>query len=194
MAGDQWTDDEIIKAIKAAGILREKALYHIYFHLNWKGAVIGYVLKNGGNEQDGEDLGSMALANFEQNIRGGKFNSGSALKTYFLSIARFQWLKELRRRRPIEEFKPEQYEEVGDNVEYQYIKVEEKQYFDKAWGHLSERCKKILMLQQLGHSLTEVAQMVGISSAAMAKKEASRCRMRFRKFLEENPGWKDLIM
>ena len=64
---------------------------------------------------------------------------------------------------------------------------------EKALDNIGVRCKKILRLKQLDHSLDEIANEVGLSSASMAKKEAYRCRIRFRKFLDDNPDWKDLI-
>lgn len=189
-----WSDDEVAAGIKAGGISREKALYHIFFQQGWKGLVVNYIRQNGGNEQDGEDMAQNALVIIDRNVRQGKFKGKSALKTYFLSIARFQWYKELRSRRPTDEVKPEHYEEPSGNVEDSYINKEKKQYFAEALENIGLRCKMILMLQQLEHTLEEIARMVELSSAAMAKKEAYRCRMRFRKFLEENPGWKSLIV
>lgn len=188
-----WTDDEIAAGIKAGGLSREKALYHIFTQQGWKGLVVTFIRQNGGNEQDGEDMAQNALIILDRNVRQNKFKGESSLKTYFLSIARFQWYKELRSRRPTAEVQPEHYEELAGNVEDSYISKEKKQYFAKALEKIGLRCKKILMLQQLEHTLEEIARQVELSSAAMAKKEAYRCRMRFRKFLDENPGWKSLI-
>ena len=193
MNGDKWLDSAIIESIKAGGRAREQGLYHIFIQEDWKGLVVGHVLKNGGNKQDGEDLAQATLIILDRNIRFNKFKRESALKTYFLSIAKLQWLKKLRDRKPLDELKNEDYETVEVNVEESYINEEKKGYLMKALEQIGTRCKKILMLQQLDYSLEEIAQELGFSSALMAKKEAYRCRMRFRKFLKQNPHWIDLI-
>jgi RNA polymerase sigma factor (sigma-70 family) len=186
-------DKDIIDGIKAGGIAREKALYHIFFQSDWKGLAIRYVLQNKGDQHDGDDIAQMALIILDRNIRLEKFRGQSALKTYFLAIARLQWLKKLRDRKSTDELQPEHYETSGGNVEDSYINDERKTYLEKALDNIGARCKKILRLKQLDHSLDEIAQEVGLSSASMAKKEAYRCRIRFRKFLDDNPDWKDLI-
>ncbi|MFT5168595.1 MAG: RNA polymerase sigma factor (sigma-70 family) [Saprospiraceae bacterium] len=187
------TDKEIIEGIKAEGISREKALYHIFFQQDWKGLVIRYVLQQGGDQHDGDDVAQTAFISLERNVRLDKFKEQSALKTYFLSIARLQWLKKLRDRKSTDELKPELYEKSGDNIEDNYISDEKKRYFDKILDKVGERCKKIMLLKQLDHSLEEIAEKAGLSSAGMAKKESYRCRVRFRKLLDDNPNWIDLI-
>ncbi len=191
----KWTDEAINKAVKSGGTPRENALKYIYFQMDWKGLVINHVIKNGGNEHDGEDIAQMTLISFDRNLRQDKFKGKSVLKTYFMSIAKFQWLKKIRDQRKTEELKPEQHEKFGDNLEDNYISKEKKMYLDKALENIGERCKKILRFWQLDYSLEEISQQADLklSSAAMAKKEAYRCRMRFRKFLEENSSWKSLI-
>lgn len=194
MTPGAWTDQKIIESIKAGGAAREKALYHVFFQQDWKGAAIAFVLKSGGYEADGDDIAQKAFVLFENNVRRGKFKAQSSLKTYFLAIARYQWYKEMKRRRPMDELQPEHYEEGGGNVEESYISQEKKEFLGKALAKLSERCQEILRLQRLGESLEAIARKVGLSSAAMAKKEAYRCRMRLRKFIGEHPGWRDLIL
>ena len=193
MHQNQWTDDEIVQAVKSADISREKALYHLYFTKDWKGLAENYVMKNGGNKEDGEDLAQTAMTLFDRNVREGKYRGDSSMKTYFLSIVKFQWYKTLRSIRPTDELKVEHFEETGGDVEDTLIRSELKEYLEKALGNIGERCKKILLLQRLEYSHEEIAAETGINGAAMAKKEAYRCRMRFRQFLEENPGWKDII-
>ncbi len=193
MNQSQWTDDDIVQAIKTAGISREKALYHLYFSENWKGLAEDFAVKNGGSKEDGEDLAQTAMTLFDRNVREGKFRGDSSIKTYFLSIAKFQWYKTLRSRRPTDELKMEHTEEAGGDVEDALIRTELRSFLEKALGNIGARCKQILLLRQLEYSHEEIAAETGINGAEMAKKEAYRCRMRIRQFLEGNPAWRDLI-
>ena len=189
----RWADEEIQKAITEGGRKRDMALYHIFYQRAWKEEAASYVKQNSGNEQDGEDIAQIALVAFDRNLREGRFSGGSSLKTYFFAIVRNQWYKKLRARKPIEEFVGEKFEEAGEDVEVHFINDEKKQYFDILLGKIGERCKAILRLQMLDYSLVEIAAQVGLSSARMARKEAYRCRLRLRRFVEENPDWRALI-
>lgn len=175
------------------GYDREKALFHVFETLGWRSAVIAWIVQNGGNEQDGEDAAQETLVNFDRNIRQDVFKGNSTLKTYFMAIAKFYWYKKLRSRKPLEELLPQHYEASTDSVEDRSIGEEKKRYLDQALGKIGSRCKEILKLAGLDFSMEEIAKTVGLSSAAMAKKEAYRCRMRFREFLEANPQWKEIL-
>lgn len=193
MKGKTWTDEELIAAIVKGGNLRNRALYELYFLRKWREKAIAHVLKNKGNEQDGEDQAQNAFIAFERNIRKEKFRGESSLDTYFFSIIKLQWLKKLRDRKPLDELQAEHLDELEESVEEHYINEEKKHYLNIALEQIGERCKVILLMQKVGHSLAEIAQKTGLSSTTMAKKEAYRCKERFRKFIAENPIWKDLI-
>ena len=193
MKTKEWTDAEIISHIQKGGYARDQALYHISDPSGWNNSIISYVLKNSGTKEDGEDLAQETLIFFDRNIRLKKFNGNGSLKTYFNAIAKFQWYKKLRSKKPVDELQDFHYDESIDNLEDLYIDEERKKFIDLLLSEIGERCKKILRLWQLDYSMEEIAQQVNINSAALAKKEAYRCRERVRKFLEKNPVWKDLI-
>lgn len=193
MSNDLKSDQEIIEAIQAGGLVREQILYHISIQLDWKGLVINHVLNNSGNQQDGEDLAQNVFVILDRNIRGDIFKGESTLKTYFMSIVRRQWLNRLRDQKKTYELKNADYEKTGQNVEDQYINEEKKNYYEKLFSLVGKRCKEIFLLIRLDYSLREIAEKIGLSSPEMAKKESYRCRVKLRKFLEENQDWKKLI-
>lgn len=184
----QWTDQQIISGIKDANF-RNKTLYAVFQLLDWRGAAIAFIMKYGGNEQDGEEIASDALIAFDYNIRHDSFQGRSTLKTYFLSIVRNQWLKHLRKHRP--EMLPETDlpGDTDDSVEAIYVKDETREIFKSALQQIGERCKKILELYMLDLPMQEIAIAMNLANADMAKKAAYRCRMSMRDFLEKHPAW-----
>ena len=67
------------------------------------------------------------------------------------------------------------------------ISDERKDLLDKAIAQLGERCQKILGLYKLDYSMKEAAEILALSSAELAKKQASECRKKLRDYLEERP-------
>lgn len=185
-----WPDDKVIEQIQHGGDSRDQALYHIYVQQNWKNLVVHHALMNQGTKEDGDDLAQNAIIAFDRNIRLHKFKGKSTLKTYFLSIAKFLWLKKIRDNKPSLELKSSHYEKSDNSsVEDHYFHEKQKQALEELLDQVGSRCKQILKLWQLDYPMDEIAEEVGLSSAAMAKKEAFRCRKRIRKFLNNNPSW-----
>ncbi|HQU59773.1 MAG TPA: RNA polymerase sigma factor, partial [Saprospiraceae bacterium] len=190
MKEHQWADEALISAITGTSESREKALQYVFHQTEWKEVVLRFVQQYGGNEQDGEDIFQETIILFDRNLRQAKFEGKSALKTYFMAIAKRRWWKQAGKRRPQEELTPQHYEAAEPSVECQVISEEQASYLAQAMEQAGSRCKEILKLYQLDYSMEEIARAVALSSAAMAKKEAYRCRQRLRQFLENNPHWK----
>lgn len=193
MREHQWTDAAIIEAIKGKEDARDRALYHIVYQTGWKKMVAHYVLQSGGDAADADDVFQEALLQFERSVRFSRFEGKSALKTYFFIIAKRRWWRMSKQRRPTQELSPVHYDAVAESAEAHVISEEKREYLRKATAQIGERCQKILQLYQLDYSMGEIAEAIGLSSDDMAKKEAYRCRMRLRQFLENNQDWKNLL-
>lgn len=193
MPEKNWSDEKLIRAIQGKQAEREAALRHIYQRQEWKQRLERYILQNSGASFDADDIFQDAILQLDFNIRQGKFEGRSALQTYFLSMARFIWLKRLDRRRPTDELKPEHFDGIEEGPDISLMSKEKEAFLDEAVSQLKDRCQKILKLYKLSYSMEEIAQSIGISSPELAKKETYRCRKRLRQFFEENPGWKDLF-
>ncbi|MCB0595685.1 MAG: RNA polymerase sigma factor [Lewinellaceae bacterium] len=193
MSSKPWTDEEILAGITGTMESRNRALNYIFYQTEWMELTVNYVKLQWGTEQDGEDIFQETIILFDRNLRRGDFQGGSKLRTYFIGIAKRLWWKQLQNRHPREELSPQHYDEVLPSVEAMVINEEKKSYLVKAMGIIGERCKHILQLYQLNYSMEEIASAVPLSNAAMAKKEAYRCRLRLRQFLDDNPGWKSLV-
>jgi len=185
-------DKALIDAIRGSYEEREAAMRHIFKNLAWRDLVYNY-LKQRDGAQDADDVFQQAIVAFDRNIRMGRYEGNSRLKTYFLSIAKRIWWKMLRARKPQLEFKPEYEESTTESIEIQLIQREQKLYIAKVLSLLGDRCKKVLQLYQLDYSMEEIAKALVLSNANMAKKQAYRCRNKMKQFLENNPNWKTLI-
>lgn len=152
-------------------------------------ACIGHVARRGGSRQDGEDVFQEAIILFDRNVRAGRYREEGALEAYFMGIVRWQWFNQRKRDQkhralPLENL-PEQPD--GDDPERHFLAEERRERLRTLLEMLSEKCRNILKLWQLEHSMEEVAQALDYANANVAKKEASLCRRRFRVLLEQHP-------
>lgn len=193
MKNTSWTDKQILSFICGSEAEREAALKHLLLDQNWQQFAIGYLSAKGATQSDAEDVFQEAIIIFDRNIRHGKFKGNSTLKTYFVSIVKRKWWQVLSKRHPREDLQTADFSDSAQDVESIFISREKKRLFGQALSKIGERCQLILKLYQLDYSMKEIADEAGISNAKMAKKEAYRCRMRFRRFLESNPAWLELL-
>lgn len=188
MSQNLLTDEQIISGIRNEGS-REKTLSAIFETLGWYGAATTYVVRHGGSREDAEEVADDAFIAFDRNIRHGRFNGQSSLKTYFHSIAKRLWWKRLRSRRALLPLELKEWEDTTESVEAILISEERKLCFDQALEQVSERCKHLLRFSALDATMKEIAHTMDFTSPEMAKKEVYRCRKRFQQFLEAHPAW-----
>jgi RNA polymerase sigma factor (sigma-70 family) len=180
-------DDKTLMAhICGAEAQRDAALKMFFSDMKLRGIVINHVRQQGGNDADGEDVFQDAMIAFDQNIREGKFEGKSALRTYFIAIAKWKWHNRQRQHRTVE-LESTHYDEVVPSVEVTVLSDERKSLIEEALTQIGERCKNILTLYKESYNNEEIAQTFGFSSPEMAKKESYRCRIRFRDYLQSKP-------
>jgi RNA polymerase sigma factor (sigma-70 family) len=181
-------DEAIVAGIQGTAAERDRALQQfLRQHRDLRGQILHFVSLNRGNEQDGEDLFQDALVLFDRRIRRDGFEGKSSLATYFTSIARLHWIGKLRRKPDTQDLPERREDDSIEDPEADYLGEEKKAILTAALERIGEKCKKLLNLYKLDYSMEEIATELGISSAAMAKKDAYRCRMKLRDYLMERP-------
>ena len=193
MANTDWSDDTIQAGIQSGGPAREQALKRLYQLPGLREAVVRYVLDHGGSRQDAQDIFQEALVLFDRNLREGRYEGKSSLRTYFVAIAKWRWVTVRRQQGRYTEISPLHYDGEVDSPEAETIRSEYRELFQEALGQIGDRCRDLLKLYQLEYSMEEIAQLMQYNSADVAKKEAYRCRMRFRELLENHPEFSALL-
>ncbi len=193
MANTNWTDEALVTGIQAGGSAREEALKRLYLLPGLREAVIRHVLDHGGSRQDAQDIFQEALVLLDRNLREGRFEGKSSLSTYFVAIAKWRWVTVRRQQGRFTDLAPAHYDAEVESPEAETIRSEYRDLFQEALGQIGERCRDLLRLYQLEYSMDEIADRMQYQSADVAKKEAYRCRMRFRELLETNPQYAQLL-
>ena len=191
--GPDWTDETLLAAVQGGGQEREAALRHLYLLPGLREAVFRFVLENGGNRSDAQDVFQEALVLFDRNLREGRFEGKSTLKTYFVAIAKWHWVGLRRQQGRYVEWEPTQYDGAAESPEAETLRAEHRELLAEAMGHIGERCRELLRLYQLDYAMEEIARKMGYSGADSAKKEAYRCRTKLREHLENHPSWSDYL-
>lgn len=87
------SDEYIVERIKSGD---EEILIHLY--KEYHSLIKSFVLKNGGDDKNIDDIVQDTIISLWKNVRKPTFLLHSKLSTYVIAIAKNKWFKELKRR------------------------------------------------------------------------------------------------
>ena len=179
-------DQELVKSIRIGGSKRKQALKQIYMNRNLHERIFRMVKKQKGTIQDAEDMIHDAMIIADRNIRQDRFNKESSIFHYVFSICRLLWMNQVRKRSHATEKQDKMKKrfEPNEGPEAILLTKEKKLVFDRLLAQLDEQCQRILNLWKQSYSMQEIANQIGLSSPAMAKKYRYRCKQKLIKLLE----------
>lgn len=189
----EWTNEQLIAAIRAGGQPRNNAWQYVY--KAWRPMYLKPVLDLGGREEEVREVISKVMLDVEVQVCKPDFTLHSAsLRTYFIDSLVRAW-SEARRKRSekqskIVEYDPRTHATGGQmpGVEEEYIREERARLVRDAVDQTGERCQKMLTLYGKGFSMEEIADTMGFAAGAdTAKKEVAKCRERLREQLRGKP-------
>ena len=188
-----WTDDALLRAITGGDAERDAALQWWFNDQGLQNWVRQYALQHGGSAADGEDLYHDTFITFDRLIRDGKFREEASLKTFFCSIAKWQWLNRQRKMGRIVATENAELPEPEHFTEHDMYDRERQKIMERMLSSLGDKCKRILTLFQLSYSMKEIAAEMGYLSDQVAMNESSKCRKKLKLVIENNDELQDFF-
>jgi RNA polymerase sigma factor (sigma-70 family) len=184
------TDTELIAAIQGTAPNRDAALKYLYTQASLRAFVIQYVKQHGGTMDDAKDVFQETIIALDKAIRLGSFRGKCALNTFFMSIAKWQWVSNRRKSKGYLEFNINEHDGTVEIIEHKILETERCQIIQEILAKIGQRCKEILRLHKLEDcTMVEIAEKLGLSSPELAKKNAYECRKKFKQYVEKNPDY-----
>ncbi|HUR66060.1 MAG TPA: sigma-70 family RNA polymerase sigma factor [Chitinophagaceae bacterium] len=189
-----FPDSEIVSHIRSGQKMDDviKALYRINFNnLSW------YVMSNGGNRQDAEDIFQEVLLAFIDAVQKDKFRGDSTISTFLFSLNRFTWLNELKKRgRSLlreEKFGKEQ-DKVQADTGHLIDEREGKATLIRLVEELGESCRKILLLFYYENlSMREILVSTQYENEQVLRNKKYKCLKQLEQMVSANPGLKQTL-
>lgn len=188
-----WTDQAVLSAIVGGGAAREQALQWWFEQNSLQRWVRNYAVQHGGAEADGEDLYHDTFITFDRLIRAGKCREESSLKTFFCSIAKWQWLNQQRKKGRVVAMDQIELVDIGQIAEDDFYDRERQSMFQQMLASLGDKCKRALTLYQLSYSMKEIATEMGWASDQVAMNQCSECRKKLKVLIENSLELKEFL-
>jgi RNA polymerase sigma factor (sigma-70 family) len=171
------SDTSIVKALQNGD---EQALKQVYKQ-NYP-VVVNLVITNGGSLQEAKDIFQEALIIFYEKVREDDFQLSSRIKTYLYSVSRNLWLKQLKKKRQLEEPLKETDEYVEPETGDALQREAHFQAMHQALNAIGEPCGSILRDFYLNSkSMEEITERYGYTNADNAKNQKYKCLQRLKK-------------
>lgn len=176
-------DREFIQRIKA----NDRTVLGELF-MKYQRMISVYVLKNGGDKNDAEDIIQETIIVMWQKVNSDSLQLTVKLGTYLLAIAKNKWMAELRKRRKISP------QDISENISNgnpssldDLVNEEKIEYVRKALEMLQPICKKLLLLYYFEEkNMKEIAKILNLANADVAKSKKYQCKKNLEEILQEN--------
>lgn len=158
------------------------------------GAISSYIQRNGGYNDDAQDIFQEAMVVLFENAQSDSFELTCRIKTYLYSVCRRLWLKKVQKERRLYATGSEILDDivpVEDDLEVHEKKDEELKRMQAALEKIGEPCKSLLEAFYIQKkTMPEIATFFGYTNADNAKTQKYKCLVRLKKmfFLQNKNG------
>jgi len=185
-----YNDLEIIQGIREKDNNILEYLYHEYF-----GLVYDLVSQNNGNKDDAGDVLQEAIVLIYKKIQNESLELNSSFKTYFYSVCRHIWLRELRNRntelRHIMNYANRDVN-VADSLEAEYEQQQRYRLYQEHFKKLGKECRSVLRMFLMNCSFRHIAGKMGYKSEKYAKKKKYKCKEQLVSAIKNDARFKGL--
>ena len=151
------------------------------------------VKNNSGSASDASDVFQDALVVFFKKKSDPDFKLTSSFGAYLISVARFVWLRKLRKKSRETEVTPALSEVSleGEDIETTLIQSEKRILFQEKLAQLGADCQRVLKLFFAGTPLKEIAKQMGYTDDYIKKKNRV-CKQKLTEEVKKDPRYKEL--
>ena len=183
-----WTDDELLQALRRGNPDRRRAWEHIY--KKWRGAWVSQVVQRGGTPDEADEALSSVAIPFERTVTAEGFRlERAALRTYLVTCILREWARQRQKEPPAAiPIEPGEIKEEVESVDKKVMRGELKTAVDTLIDILGERCRRVLRMFGQGDSMDKIAAAEGWKDAEKAKKEKYECQTKLKNHLRDNPA------
>ena len=189
----RYTKTEILERVREGGAnlkdLIDKLVEELSQCDSFLRAVVSYVLKNGGNAQDAEDILQEGLAQLVINLSENKYKGNSSIENYACGICKLMWNNRFRKESRFQYPDPTYWIHNDKETANPKIKEEFSKEQKMIWsiiGHMNKECKELFKLVYFEFSYKEIGIQLNIAEQTV-KNKVSGCRKKLRAYLNQHP-------
>ena len=169
------SDPGLLEGLRKADSAAFREVYVLHFNM-----IKYFILKNNGREEDANDIFQEAMVVLFQQLKEGKFELKSSLKTWIYAVCRHKWLKHLEKQK--RNVRLTDFEQADEIVLPENLDTgENSKSLRKSLEQLDMQCKKLLLLYYyFKKSMEEIAADLNYTNADNAKSQKYKCLQKLK--------------
>ncbi|TFV97456.1 sigma-70 family RNA polymerase sigma factor [Algoriphagus kandeliae] len=187
----KWSDEELVQMIlkKQDQNLAISQLYEQHY-----GMLENLIIQNSGSADDAADIIQETMLVFVQMIVSQKFRGESSIKSILYSIAKNQWISEIRKRKSTQKRNEHFHTQGQENsaiITEAISRQEDYNFIMRLFEQLGERCRRILQLfyyEEL--PMKEICEQMEFSSEQVLRNKKYKCLKALHESVLANPSIK----
>ena len=173
--------------IRKGGVAENAALKEVY--LANRSLILTFINKNNGSEAEAKDVFQESIIAFFENVKAGKFKGDSSISSYLYSIARFNWLNRLKRKkvekRIIDTQEPD--DKVDSHVAV-LIEKEKEQQVLQVFNQVGKTCEKVLLYSiYYNYSMKDIMANTNLSNEQVVRNRKYLCLKKLKELIKKEP-------
>lgn len=180
-----WTDDVLIREIRAGGNRRNKAWEYIY--KAWRGYYLAPLLRKGATAEQVDDAMAQVMIDVEKQILKPDFELHStSLSVYFTECLKRACSKRLAAEADTTIPFDQEIHQPGsrNSVEQDYL---DREMLDQVLSRLGQKCKTVLLLFGKGFAMREIAEQMNFENEQTAKNLKADCLKKLISLTQNQP-------
>lgn len=185
-----YSDSRIVELISSSGKSEGKAIQYLLDSNRLK--IKSLVLKQGGSEQDAENILIEGVTSLVMNIRNQKFKGESSISTYLYAICKRTWLKSMQKEKRYSDWNEESDLGTSGESPFSFFNNEQlKAEVNFLLGKLGKACQTVLKLWAGHYSMTEIALRMEYKNAQIAMNKKNKCMKQLKELVLENASYRE---
>lgn len=153
-----------------------------------------YIISNGGQLVDAEDVFQRVLLEIAVRYRKEKFEIKSDFKGYLFVACRNSWIREIKRskNRVTSELKTDLLDRGAEELAMELLEQKRWEMFQEGFAKLSARCKEVLKLYFNKVPYSKITTDLGYNSETVARQRVFRCNSKLKEIIKKNKNYNSL--
>ncbi|NOT37546.1 MAG: sigma-70 family RNA polymerase sigma factor [Saprospiraceae bacterium] len=176
---------------------RSSLVTDLFNDRNLRALVSNMIVNNKGFSEDVDLIYNEMIIQFIKTlISKNELQQDGPVDPYLLSIAKYLWFAELKKRHKYSDLSQEHETSIPDvspTLEKLFVTKENYGLLHTILDRLRSRCKEVLLYWANGFSMEDIAIKLSYQSEGMARKKKSQCFKELLTFLSDNPQIKSQL-
>lgn len=156
--------------------------------------VKSYILSNGGQEADAEDVFQRVLLQIAIRYQKEPFEIKSGFDGYLFVACRNSWMREVKKSKKMltSELKEELKDDYATDLSLGLLEQQRWELFNDGLSQLTDKCKKILGLYFAREPYDKIMNTLGYSSETVARQRVFKCKAKLKEIITNNKLYNSL--